>query len=135
MRPVGSHRMAGSGRGRDQIERSATDAGQKNPAPARQCWGLAEAAWHSDFGRRDVIETANQAIQTGLSLLPCRTVAAAEPASVVRRRTDPAHPEKTMVAATKGKMPAGPLSNGRNRPTMAAASAVHLRRQNWVCVL
>jgi hypothetical protein len=111
MRPVGSHRTAGFGQGRDQIERTATDAGQKNPAPVRQCWGLTEAAWHSDFGRRDVIETANQATQTRLSLFPYPTVAAAEPASAVRRRTDPAHLEEAMVAATKGEMPAGLLSN------------------------
>ena len=132
MRPVDSRRMAEAGRRGDQLGRPATDAGRKDQAPTRQCPASTEAASHPDFDRRDAVETASRTTQTRRGLRPCPTVAAAEPASAVRRRTDPVPREETMAAATTEEISADSLSNGRDPATVATASGSLPQRQNWV---
>jgi len=134
MRPVGSHRMAGTeaGPSRDQIERTSPGSGREDPTPARQCQAPTGAAPRSDLDRRDVAETANQATQTRKAL-PAHPIAAVpEPASAARHRTDPAPLEETVAAATREEISAEPLSNGPDRATMAASSGSHRQRRNWV---
>ena len=122
--------MAGFGHGRHPVERTATDAGQKNPAPARQSRAPSVVALHSNPGPRDVVRTANQASLIRQGLAPPSDLVAAEPAFAADGRTDLDRREGSMAVVTMGETAAGQLSNGQCLPT-TAASVSRLRRRNW----